>query len=87
MLYALAIVVSLLAGLLKAPWWFWIVGGATLALLDITSPERLRPSYTDMSTLEAMPLLWSDLKAVSAGCVAAAVAFSAGSIMSWTLPI
>jgi hypothetical protein len=86
-LTALSIAVSLLAGLFKGPWWFWLVGGATLAALSITSPDRVRASYAEASAVEAVPLLMSDLKAVSTGCALSAAAFAAGSIMSWALPI
>ena len=87
MLNALSILVSLLAGLVKGPWWFWLVGGAALAFLGITAPDRLRPSYTDMSAMEALPLLLSDLKIVSTGCAATAAAFAVGCVLSWSLPI
>ncbi len=87
MLNALSILVSLLAGIVKGPWWFWLVGGATLAVLSITAPDRLRPGYADMSTIEALPLLLDDLKTVSTGCAMAAAAFAVGCAISWSLPL
>ena len=87
MLHALSILVSLLAGLVRGPWWFWLVGGVTLAVLSITAPDRLRPRYADTSTIEALPLLLSDLKTVTTGCAAAAAAFAVGCVISWGLPI
>lgn len=87
MLVTLSILASLLAGLAKAPWWFWLAGGGTLAVLRFTDSRRLRPHYADMGTIEALPLLLSDLRTVSAGCLVSAAAFAAGTALSWMLPV
>lgn len=87
MLAGFAILASLLGGLARGPWWFWLIGGGALAILAVTDPRRLRPSYADVGTLDALPLLLNDLRVVSSGCLASATAFAAGSALSWVLPL
>ena len=61
-LIALSLVATVLGGLAKAPWWFWLVGAGTLALLMASDPAQLRASYADKRGLESIPLLLGDLK-------------------------
>ena len=87
MLVALTCLASLVAGVARSPWWFWLIGGATLALLSVTDPHRLRPRYAEMATMDALPLLLHDLRAVSAAFLVSALAFACGSLISWMLPV
>ena len=87
MLVALSLVATMLGGLARAPWWFWLVGAAALTLLLATDPERLRPSYADAHGLDAVPLLIADLKSLSQGCLMAAAAFALGIAVSQALPL
>ncbi len=79
MLSALLVVASLIAGLVKAPWWFWLLAGVTMALISATDPKRLRVSNAEVRGLEALPLLLDDLKLVTRGFLISALAFAAGS--------
>ena len=74
MLVALSLAAMLLGGFARAPWWFWLVGAAALALLMTTDPDRLRPSYADARRLASVPLLLDDLKALSMASVMSAAA-------------
>jgi hypothetical protein len=85
LLAALTLLASLLGGLAKGPWWFWLVGGGALAILGVTDPARPRVREADLEGAWALPLLWSEFKIVSAGWIAAAGAFAAGSVLSWAL--
>lgn len=87
MLIISLIIASLLAGFAKAPWWFWLIGGAALALLSATNPDRLRASYADARGADTIPILLEDLKSLAAGCLMSAGAFALGSALSWALPI
>lgn len=78
MLAGLLFAATLIAGFVKAPWWFWLLSGITMAIIAATDPARLRVSNADVRGLDALPLLLQDLKLVSRGCVASAVAFLAG---------
>jgi hypothetical protein len=84
-LIALSISASLLTGLTKGPWWFWLVASATVALLSITDPARLRPRYADLAGLEAVPRFLDDLRLASICCAVCAVAFAVGRVISWAL--
>jgi Zn-dependent protease with chaperone function len=56
LLVALSLAATLLGGFAKAPWWFWLVGAAALALLIATDPNRFRASYADTrASLLAFP--------------------------------
>lgn len=86
MLIALSICASFVAGFVRAPWWFWIVGGATLALLAATDPQRLRVSYADMRGLSSLPLVLDDMKIIARECLVSAAAFGVGTALSyWAL--
>jgi hypothetical protein len=86
LLVALSLAATLLGGFARAPWWFWLVGAAALALLMATDPDRLRPSYADARRLASVPLLLDDLKTLSMASVMSAAAFALGSAMSLALP-
>lgn len=79
MLSALLVVASLIAGLVKAPWWFWVLAGVTMALISATDPARLRVSNAEVRGLEALPHFVEDLKLVTRGFFVSALAFAAGS--------
>lgn len=85
MLVALSIFASFMAGLARAPWWFWIVGGATLALLAATDPRRLRASYADMRGLSSLPMVLDDVKVMVRECLVSASAFGVGTGLSYLL--
>jgi Zn-dependent protease with chaperone function len=85
LLVALSLAATLLGGFAKAPWWFWLVGAAALALLIATDPNRLRASYADTRGLDTVPLLLGDLKSLSIGCLMSAAAFALGVALSWLL--
>ena len=87
MLAALTLLASLLGGLAKGPWWFWLVGGAALAILSVTDPTRPYMSDAEVIGSSTASLLWSDFKVVSAGWLASAGSFAAGSVLSWSLPL
>jgi hypothetical protein len=86
-LIAFSLAAVLMAGLAKAPWWFWLIGAASLFLLLTTDPARLRPSYAEARGLNSVLLVLDDLKKVSMAGVMAAAAFAAGSALSLALPI
>ena len=75
----------LLAGLLNAPWWFWLVGAAGLAFLSLTDPHELRLHAAGAGRSAA--LLPGSLLGVSAGCLASAATFAAGRALLWALPL
>lgn len=79
MLFGLLFLASMIAGFVKAPWWFWVLAGVTMAIIAATDPGRLRVSNADVRGMDALPLLLEDLKLVSRGCLLSAVAFLAGS--------
>ena len=83
MLVALSIFASFVAGFVRAPWWFWIVGGATLALLAATDPRRSRASYADMRGLSSLPLVLGDVKIIARECVVSAAAYGGGTALSY----
>src|SRR5262245_30418649 len=85
MLARLLILASFVGGFARAPWWFWVVGGVTLALLFWTDPQRQRTSYADVRGVATLPLLLEDLKSISLACLTSAVAFALGSVLSWPL--
>jgi hypothetical protein len=87
LLVALSLIATLLGGLARAPWWFWLVGAAALALLMATDPSRLRASYAEARGLNSVPLLLGDLKSLATGCLMSAGAFALGSALSLTLPV
>lgn len=82
MLSAMLLVASGFAGVVKAPWWFWVLAGVTSAIVSATEPGRLRISTADVRGLDALPLVLEDLKLVGRGCVMSGLAFTAGSIAS-----
>jgi 4-hydroxybenzoate polyprenyltransferase len=85
LLVALSLAATLLGGFARAPWWFWLVGAAALALLIATDPNRFRASYADTRGLDTVPLLLGDLKSLSIGCLMSAAAFALGVALSWLL--
>ncbi len=87
MLVTLSVIATLLGGLARAPWWFWLVGAAALTLLMTTDPHRLRASYADTRGLNTVPLLLGDLKTLSMACLMSAAAFALGSALSLALPL
>jgi hypothetical protein len=87
MLTYLVVSAMLITGVARGPWWGWLIGGLALAFLTITDPRYLRPSLSEARLPEAMAVLGTDLICVSAGCAIAAVAFAAGRMLSWALPI
>ncbi len=78
MLASLLIAASFVAGLVKAPWWFWLLSGITLAVLKATDPSRLRASYAEVKGFNTLPLLAGDLRLTLWGCAASAAAFACG---------
>ena len=86
-LIALSLAAVLMAGLARAPWWFWLIGAASLALLLATDPSKLRPSYADARGLGSLVLMLDDLKKASLAGVMAAAAFGIGSALSLALPL
>jgi hypothetical protein len=87
MLVMLSVVATMLGGLARAPWWFWLVGAGALMLLIATDPGRPRASYADTRGLNTLPLLVDDLKSLSMASLMSAAAFGLGSALSWVLPI
>jgi hypothetical protein len=87
MLVTLSILAALLAGLTKGPWWFWLVASATVVLLSLTDPARLRPRYADLGGLDAVPRLLDDLRIISVCSAVCAAAFTLGRLISWVLPV
>jgi hypothetical protein len=87
LLTTLALLASLFGGLAKGPWWFWLVGGGAIAILSVTDPTRQRAPDTDFFGAGTLSPLIGDLKTVSAGWLASAAAFAAGSVLSWALPL
>lgn len=87
MLIVLSLAAVLMAGVAKAPWWFWLIGAASLALLLATDPTRLRPSYAEARGFSSVFLVLEDLKKVSMASVMAAGAFAMGSALSLALPV
>lgn len=85
MLVMLSIFASFVAGFVRAPWWFWVLGGATLALLAATDHRRLRASYADMRGLSSLPMVLDDVKIIVRECLVSAVAFGAGTGLSYLL--
>ena len=85
MLVFLLIPAILLAGVAGSPWWFWLLGGAALAALNISDPLRAARVVPE-PTLSAL-LLPAPLVSVSLGCVTSATAFTAGRIISWVLTV
>jgi hypothetical protein len=79
MLALLLIAASFVAGLVKAPWWFWLLAGVTLAVLTATDPSRARMSYAEVRGFNTM--LFSDLGLLARSCLLAAAAFAGG---MWT---
>ncbi|MDX2204854.1 MAG: hypothetical protein NW223_19045 [Hyphomicrobiaceae bacterium] len=86
MLIAMLVAASFVAGLVKAPWWFWLVAGVTLAVCSATDPSRARVSYAEVRGFNTM--LFSDLRLLARGCLATAAAFAAGAwaAASFTIP-
>lgn len=87
MLVALSVFASFVAGLARAPWWFWLVSGITLALLAATDPRRLRASYSDMRGLSTLPMLFQDAILIARECAIAAGAFGLGAALSSLIPV
>jgi hypothetical protein len=79
MLSVMLVVASLVAGLVKAPWWFWLLSGVTMAIVTATEPERFRVSTADVRGFAALPIVLGDLKLAARGCVLSAMAFGTGS--------
>lgn len=82
MLSAMLVVASVFAGVVKAPWWFWVLSGVTIAIVSATEPGRLRVSTADVRGLDALPLVLEDLKLALRGCALSGLAFAAGSVAS-----
>jgi len=82
MLSVMLVVASLCAGLVKGPWWFWLLSGATMAIVSATEPERLRVNTADVRGFEALPIVLNDLKLAARGCVLSAIAYGAGSALT-----
>ncbi|RTL72681.1 MAG: hypothetical protein EKK41_03465 [Hyphomicrobiales bacterium] len=76
MLAVLLITASFVAGLVKAPWWFWLLAGVTLTVLSATDPSRARMSYAEVRGFNTM--LFSDLGLLVRSCLFAAAAFAGG---------
>lgn len=76
MLAVLLIAASFVAGLVKAPWWFWLLAGVTLAVCSATDPDRTRVSYAEVRGFNTM--LFADLRLFARGCFYAAAAFAGG---------
>jgi hypothetical protein len=87
LLIALSLAAMISGGLVRAPWWFWLIGAASLALLLATDPQRLRPSYAEAHGLDSVFLLLADLRTVSLASAMAAAAFAIGSAVSLALPL
>jgi hypothetical protein len=87
LLVALSLAATLLGGFARAPWWFWLVGAAALALLMATDPDRVRANYADARGLNSVPLLLGDLKTLSMATLTSAAAFALGSALSLALPL
>jgi hypothetical protein len=82
MLSAMLLVASVCAGAVKAPWWFWVLSGVTIAIVSATEPGRLRIRTADVRGLAALPLVFEDLKLAARGCALSGAAFAAGSTAS-----
>lgn len=82
MLSVMLMSASACAGVVKAPWWFWVLSGVTMAIVSATEPGRLRISTADVRGLDALPLVLEDLKLAARGCVLSGLAFAAGSAVS-----
>jgi hypothetical protein len=87
LLITLSLIATLLGGLARAPWWFWLVGAGALALLMASDPTRLRASYADTRGLDSVPLLLGDLKTMSMASLMSAAAFALGNALSLALPV
>lgn len=87
MLVTMSVAASFVGGFARAPWWFWVVGGLAMALLTATDPMRQRTSYADLRGTASLPLLLSDLRSLSTGCLMSAAAFALGTALTWTLPV
>jgi hypothetical protein len=87
LLVTLSLAATLLGGLARAPWWFWLVGAAALTLLMATDPDRQRASYADARGIGSVPLLLGDLKTASMASMLSAAAFALGSALSLALPV
>jgi hypothetical protein len=81
MLASLLILASIGAGFAQAPWWFWPVGGAALAVLSLTDPFKLRPVYTPLG--DAGTLAFHSIVSLTTGCLASAGAFALGRVLWW----
>ena len=82
MLSAMLVVASMCAGAVKAPWWFWLLAGVTIAIVSATEPERQRMRAADVRGFAALPLVLEDLKLAVRGCILSGLAFVAGSSAS-----
>lgn len=82
MLSVMLLMASVCAGVVKAPWWFWVLSGVTIAIVSATDPGRLRVSTADVRGLDALPLVLEDLKLAARGCAISGLAFAAGSTAS-----
>lgn len=82
MLSAMLLVASMFAGAVKAPWWFWVLSGVTIAIVSATEPGRMRIKTADVRGLAALPLVLEDLKLAARGCMFSGFAFAAGGFAS-----
>jgi len=80
MLAHLAILAAVGAGFANAPWWFWLVAAAALAVLAVTDPDKVHPRYADGGSAEL--LLVSGVYSFTAGCLVAAGAFAGGRVLA-----
>jgi hypothetical protein len=82
MLGAFLLSAILLAGFGNGPWWAWVVGGAALAVLSLTDPERLTPRALGISGA----FLAQSLFSVARGWLASAGAFAVGRLLWLAIP-
>jgi hypothetical protein len=84
MLGAFLLSAILLAGFGNGPWWAWVVGGAALAVLSLTDPERLTPRAALLGASGAF--LAQGFFSVARGWLASAGAFAVGRLLWLAIP-
>lgn len=72
-----------LAGLAGLPWYSILAGGCVLALLNIIEEQKLRSRYAAVGGVDVIS--FSALANLSTGCIAAAAAFTSGTLINWFL--